>query len=243
MVKPLFAVGDRVEIITALFRGDVDMIGKRATVMESCDVPWLKLDEPLRSPLYSERLRNDLGIPEGHAYCTSERCLRLESDKVDNQEANQEASQAKEHQPNASEWDKFYMGLCSYVAEKSKDPSTKVGAVLVRPDFTVVSLGFNGFPRGVLDLPERYADRGQKYPRIVHAEVNAILNAREPLAGCTLYVSKLFPCASCAGIIIQSGVKEVVCSAFDVRADWRDTAQIAKEMFEEAGVVVRQLDS
>ena len=92
-----------------------------------------------------------------------------------------------------SEWDKYFMDLAGLVSSKSKDPSTKVGAVVVRPDRTIAAMGYNGFPRGVLDLPERYADRPTKYSMVVHAEANAIVSAKGDLAGCKIYCTML-PC-------------------------------------------------
>lgn len=133
-------------------------------------------------------------------------------------------------------WHSFYIGMAEYVAYKSKDPSTKVGAVIVRPDNTVASIGFNGFPRGVVDTPQRYEDRDFKYAAIVHAEANAILNAREPLTGYRLYAT-FHCCARCASLIVQSGISEVV---FDDREPipvrWRSDMDIAETILSEGGV-------
>jgi dCMP deaminase len=131
--------------------------------------------------------------------------------------------------------------MADHIKDWSKDPSTKVGAVIVRPDRTIASFGYNGFPRGVLDGPERYADRAEKYPRVVHAELNAILNAREPLTGYTLFVTPLHPCASCAGAIIQSGIRRVVTTADQDDNRWRDSFAVAASMFAEAGVQVEMI--
>ena len=136
-------------------------------------------------------------------------------------------------------WDRFYLGLADYVATASKDPSTKVGAVIVRPDKTVASLGFNGFPRRMNDHPGLYADRASKYSRIIHAEINAILHAREQLAGYTLFCTH-GPCDRCAVQIIQSGIKRVVAwhqphdPAFKER--WA-SIKLGQRYFEEAGVL------
>jgi dCMP deaminase len=80
-------------------------------------------------------------------------------------------------------WDAYFIGIAREVSTASKDPSTKVGAVIVRPDWTVAAMGYNGFPRGIADTPERLNDRETKYALVTHAEVNAILTAREPLHG------------------------------------------------------------
>lgn len=106
-------------------------------------------------------------------------------------------------------WDYRFLDLAHEIAKWSKDPSRKVGAVIVRPDKSIVSLGYNGFARGVLDEIERYENRDIKYEIVVHAEVNAIVSARQSVEGCTLY-STLFPCSRCAGIIINSGIRKIV---------------------------------
>lgn len=108
-------------------------------------------------------------------------------------------------------WDDFYMGMARYVASKSKDPSTKVGAVIVRPDNTVASLGYNGFPSSVVDDPRRAEiDRDWKLARTIHAEMNALIAAREPLNGYTIYTWPLPPCSHCAAALIQAGIARVV---------------------------------
>jgi|SRR6185437_2396833 len=141
-------------------------------------------------------------------------------------------------------WDERFLEMAELVSYWSKDPSTKVGAVLVRPDRTVASVGYNGFPRNTSDSDELYSDREEKYARVVHAEVNAILHAREPADGYTLYTypASIAPtCDSCAGFAIQAGVARVVClrdeeSGFAAR--WRLRFERALRMYEEAGVEV-----
>lgn len=137
-------------------------------------------------------------------------------------------------------WDERFLSLAHHVSGWSKDPSTKVGAVIVRPDRTVVSLGYNGFPRGTEDYHQHLNDRPTKLKRTVHAEVNAILTAGEKLNGCVLYVTPLHPCATCAGIIIQSGIKRVVARfAESPKPEWAEDFKAAARMFKEAGVDVR----
>ena len=131
-------------------------------------------------------------------------------------------------------WDRRYLGLAKHVASWSKDPSTQVGAVLARPDKTIASLGFNGFPRGISDCEGRYKDRKWKWAAIVHAEANAILSCREPMYGYTLYVSPLIPCSDCAGLIVQSGISRVVSDAQDI--DYWENMEIARRLLSEAGV-------
>lgn len=134
-------------------------------------------------------------------------------------------------------WDHRFIALARLVASWSKDPSTKVGAVIVRPDKTVASLGYNGFPRGADDAAEIYDNRPLKLLRTVHAEANAIVAARSPLEECNLYVTPLHPCASCAGLLIQAGIKRIVYEAPDHLPDrWADNFTAASEMFHEADI-------
>lgn len=111
-------------------------------------------------------------------------------------------------------WDEYFMGVALLAAQRSKDPSTQVGACIIDNDKRILSTGYNGFPHGCSDddFPwNRDEAKGEtKYPFVVHAELNAILNASgKSLAGSKLYVA-LFPCHECAKAIIQSGVREVV---------------------------------
>jgi len=136
-------------------------------------------------------------------------------------------------------WDRRFLDLAKVVGGWSKDPSTKVGAVLVRPDRTVASLGYNGFPRGVLDHETRYANRDTKYEMVVHAEINALLNSREDLEGYTLYVTPLPPCAQCAATIIQRGIGRIVIEQkADLPEIWKTKFQVSQTMFNEAGVAI-----
>lgn len=143
-------------------------------------------------------------------------------------------------------WSLRFMQLAETVATWSKDPSTQVGACIVDNDTrTVLGLGYNGFPRGVADTPERYADRPTKYAMIVHSEANAILNAQgRVLAGSVLYTTK-FPCTSCAKLIIQAGIAAVVTMPIDPKSAsdqrWLAEHQIAWQMFYEAKVQVFKL--
>jgi dCMP deaminase len=139
-------------------------------------------------------------------------------------------------------WDKSFLNLCEEIAQRSKDPSTKVGACIVDQKKRIVSMGYNGFPRGCIDDPILYATRDVKLLRTIHAEVNAIITARQDLTGCTLYVSPLHPCANCAAIIVQSGIKRVVYKTTPENAEgykrWIASFTEAASMFDEAGVTV-----
>ncbi|MBO4877901.1 MAG: dCMP deaminase family protein [Ruminococcus sp.] len=111
-------------------------------------------------------------------------------------------------------WDEYFMGIAILSAERSKDNSTQVGACIVSRDNKIVSVGYNGMPTGCSDDEMPWERTGEtpldtKYPFVCHAELNAILNSRNSVEGCTLYVT-LFPCNECAKAIIQSGIKRVV---------------------------------
>jgi dCMP deaminase len=114
-----------------------------------------------------------------------------------------------------NKWDLRFLKLSESVAQWSKDPSTKVGCVIVDPDTNrIAGVGFNGFPRGMCDHKELYEDRETKYSRTIHAELNAVLNASGSLEGFTAYVTHP-PCTACTLVLIQSGVQRVVAMAPD----------------------------
>jgi dCMP deaminase len=147
--------------------------------------------------------------------------------------------------PGRLKWDCRFLGLARHVSDWSKDPSTQVGAVIAAPDNSIVSVGYNGFARGVSDAPELYADRDLKYRKVVHAEINAILFARgRDLSGCTLYTVPFMPCAPCSGIVIQAGISRVVAptTPADKVERWKSDMQIAIEQFREAGVELVIID-
>lgn len=138
-------------------------------------------------------------------------------------------------------WEYRFLDLARHVAQWSKDPSTQCGAVIVRPDKTIASVGFNGLPRGVEDNPERLLDRDKKLQYIVHAEANAILTAHEQLRDYAIYVWPFQPCCHCAAAIIQSGIKEVYCPNAPV-VRWTDSFEAARKMFCEADVMLNLVD-
>ena len=135
-------------------------------------------------------------------------------------------------------WDEYFMGIASLSALRSKDPNTKVGACIVDDDNKVVSIGYNGMPKGV-DESQLSWNKGEgldsKYLYVCHAEFNAILNTRhgEALKGCRLYVT-LFPCNECAKAIIQSGIRCVVYESDKYKGTEENIA--SKKMFRDAGV-------
>jgi dCMP deaminase len=137
-------------------------------------------------------------------------------------------------------WDKRFLDLAEHVAQWSKDPRTKVGAVIVDDKKRVVSVGYNGFPRGVSDHEDRYHDRATKHLFVAHAERNALDNAPLMVEGCTIYVP-LLPCNECAKSIIQKGIARVV--TYKVNRDGTGfNWDITLKMFEEAGISVELLD-
>ena len=144
-------------------------------------------------------------------------------------------------------WDDYFFDLIPIIASKSKDLSTKVGAVIVGPNHEIRSTGYNSFPRGIKDdLPERQ-NRPEKYLWIEHAERNAVYNAARmgtSLEGCTIYIS-WYPCTDCARSIIQSGIKEIVIDNRDNNKwkhndRWKENCGKSIQMLTEAGVYIRQ---
>lgn len=128
--------------------------------------------------------------------------------------------------PHSSSWQSKYLGLAQHISTWSKDPSTKVGAVVVNKDQQILSIGYNGFPRGIED-DHRLNNRDEKYKLVVHAEMNAIYNATHngvSLNNSVLYVHGLPVCSDCANGIIQSGIKYVVMTKLDEIPDkWLDS--------------------
>lgn len=138
-------------------------------------------------------------------------------------------------------WDFRFLDLAHLVSTWSKDPSTKTGAVIVAPDKRVLSVGYNGFPRGVLDHEARYADREQKYKIIVHCERNAMLFCRESLAGATLYTYPFLSCGACAGMMIQAGIVRHVAPKSD-NPRWAEHVQPTVQILAETGIALDLLD-
>ena len=140
-------------------------------------------------------------------------------------------------------WDEYFMGVALLAAERSKDPSTQVGACIVDESKRILSTGYNGFPQGCSDdeFPwNRDEALGEtKYQYVVHAELNAILNASgKSLAGSTLYVG-LFPCNECAKAIIQSGIKEVIY--LSDKYNGTPSVEASRRMLSSAGVTLTEI--
>lgn len=142
-----------------------------------------------------------------------------------------------------AKWDKRFLEMADLVGSWSKDPSSKIGAVLIRPDRTVASVGFNGFPRGLSDREDLYANRDYKIATVRHAEENAIGFAKDQsLEGHTLYVSGLPPCCNCASEIIQQGIARVVARHNMVPTRWVQNMSWAAENLIDAGVILHTYD-
>lgn len=153
----------------------------------------------------------------------------------------------------SARWDNHFLQDALLWARMSKDPNTKVGAVLIGPDREPISAGFNGFPRGIADTAERLADRDLKNRLMVHAERNAILNAARigvSTKGSTLYVACTDdsgmvwagpPCTPCAIEIINAGIIEIVGYPMKLVSKWREDLEFAGGLLIEAGVRFREV--
>ena len=145
----------------------------------------------------------------------------------------------------SDKWDQRFIDLAFHLSGWSKDPSTKVGCVVVGEDREIRSTGFNGFPRGISDDNERLTDRAKKYPLICHAEENAIMHAARigvSLKGNTAFVTWP-PCSRCARSLIQAGIREVVYPTPEsIPERWQEDFDTSNGMLLEAGVVVRVID-
>lgn len=140
-------------------------------------------------------------------------------------------------------WDERFIRLARHISTWSKDPSTQCGGVIVRPDKTVASFGFNGFPNRMGDHEDRYANREEKLSRIIHAEMNAILNSKEPLTKYTLYTWPFLPCDRCCVHVVQSGITRVVAPPLPNRLydRWGQSIDRSKNYFSECGVIVDEI--
>lgn len=134
-------------------------------------------------------------------------------------------------------WDIRYIQFARHVASWSKDPSTKSGAIIVRPDRSVLSVGFNGFPQRMSDAAELYNDREKKYSRVVHCEINALIFAQGSLRGCTLYTVPFVCCDRCVVQMIQAGIDRFVFPELpeDKLERWGKSMGLAVEYIIEAG--------
>lgn len=140
-------------------------------------------------------------------------------------------------------WDIRFIEMTRFVSAWSKDPSTKTGAVIVRPDLTVASVGYNGFAKQMSDHEDLYADRPTKYSRVIHCEMNALLHAREPVEGYTLYTTGMC-CDRCAVHMIQAGITRFVWpeDTEDMKSRWSEAFEKTMSYFEEAEVATSEIE-
>ena len=139
-----------------------------------------------------------------------------------------------------NKWDKRFLELSRLVGNWSKDPSTKIGCVIAKGKF-IKSIGFNGYPSGIKDNPKD--SRDLKLSKTIHAEVNAIINARGDVKNCTLYTTPFPPCDKCGALIVQSGISRIVVGLqhnLDF-ARWQQYIDIAQDMFIDAGIIVDRM--
>lgn len=146
-----------------------------------------------------------------------------------------------------SKWDHRFMRLAREISSWSKDPSSKIGAVIVNDDRRILATGYNGFPRGIEDTVERLNDREQKYPRIVHGEMNALMNALYSgvsVKDATIYVYGLPVCSECTKSVIQAGIKRVVIIFTHHNPGKWETQwnELSWPMYNEAGVSVTYMN-
>ena len=162
---------------------------------------------------------------------------------------------------NYLSWTDYFISIARLVAQRSKDPSTQVGTVVINPyDNTLISTGYNGFPRGCSDdefpwgngkaeesslkVPAEFSNSvwlNTKYPYVVHAEANALIRARQNCVGFVLYTT-LFPCNECAELIIQAGIKKVYYLNIVEKETWKECFQATQRMFKSAEVVSQKVD-
>ena len=143
---------------------------------------------------------------------------------------------------NYLSWQEYFMGIAFLSAKRSKDPVTQVGACIVMDD-KIIGIGYNGFPRGNNDDNMPWGKEGEyletKYPYVVHAELNAILNSNKSVKDATIYVTH-FPCNECSKAIIQSGISKVVY--FSDKHKDKDSTKASIRMLQNAGIEVEKID-
>lgn len=142
-----------------------------------------------------------------------------------------------------NKWDERFLKLTYEIAQFSKDPSTKCGAVIVDDSHNIVSCGYNGFPPGVEDSDERLNNREIKLKIVLHSEENALIRSNVSTKGCTMYVTDN-PCVHCASHIIANGIKKVIFPSreTDYKIRWKADSDLALQLFQEAGIVVEMVD-
>lgn len=133
-------------------------------------------------------------------------------------------------------WDRRFLEMSYLIGTWSKDPSTQCGAVIVGPDHSVISIGFNGFPKGMKDDLELYVDREVKLSRMIHAEMNAVLHTKDLPKGCTLYTTPILPCDRCVVHMLQAGIRRFVSykiSDSGARERWARSLELTQQYIAE----------
>lgn len=139
-------------------------------------------------------------------------------------------------------WDLRFLKIAQEISLWSKDPSTKVGAVIVDSRHNIISTGYNGFPSGIDDSPEAYANRELKYQRIIHAEMNALLRAKDLRStDHTLYTWPFMSCDRCSVMVVQSGIVRCVAPepSEDIKNRWNDSISVSSKLFSEANIELK----
>lgn len=144
------------------------------------------------------------------------------------------------HLESLLNWDEYYLFLAFAASLRSKDPNSKVGSVVVNGSSIVT--GYNGFPKGVADLESRW-QRPDKYSYVIHAEDNALANARFDTHGSTIYITHNPPCNDCTKRIIQHGIVAVVCGNLELSALTKKQSNVSLQMLKEANIPIRIYDS
>lgn len=142
-------------------------------------------------------------------------------------------------------WSVRFMNMAKSVSTWSKDPSKKIGVVIINQENKIISTGYNGFPKNIADTEARLNNKEFKRAITLHAEENAILCAKQDLTNCIMYIYGLPPCAHCAAMIIQSGIKAVyytVPEEYQISEHWKDNLNIAQSILKEAGVIYTNLN-
>lgn len=144
---------------------------------------------------------------------------------------------------NYISWDEYFMGVAELSAKRSKDPNTQVGACIINQEKRIIGIGYNGFPSKLSDDEFPWENNtdfvNSKYPYVVHAEMNALLNATREVTGGTIYVT-LFPCHECSKMLIQSGIEEIVY--LDDKYNNTESDLAAKKMLDAAKVSYRKFE-
>lgn len=138
-------------------------------------------------------------------------------------------------------WDVRFLELAKHISSWSKDPSTKVGAVITNNN-KIISIGYNGLPSNIPDYSIDIYNREEKYKYIIHAETNAILTASNPVKGCTLYTYPFLPCTNCASMVIQAGINRIVSILCETER-WKNRIEESKNLLSIANIDVVEYSS